>query len=486
MKRALENLLILICLGLLPLPLVAQAFTPLYTFSIPYEGGTNNDGDNPAAGMILSSNILYGTTELGGSSGNGTVFKLNPDGTGYTNLYSFTAGLGEFANSLPITNSDGARPRAELILSSNILYGTASQGGSFSDGAVFAISIDGLGFTNLHSFTVRSGSSSTNRDGAKPEAGLILSGITLYGTASSGGKSGSGTVFRLNTDGTHFTNLYSFKARSGPASTNSDGAGPGSKLTLSGKTLYGTANGGGRSGYGTVFRLDTDGTHFTNLYSFTGGNDGGNPAAGLLLSGSTLYGTAVVGGSGSGTVFRLDTNGKNFTNLYSFSNGSDGTNPGAGLVLLGRNLYGTAYGGGTWGNGSVFAVNTNGSSFTTLYSFTPYSGMGLQNNDGANPEAELILSGSILYGTAYEGGGGYHGTIFSLGLPQPQLTINYSGTNVILTWPTNSTDFILESTTNLVSTVIWKSVSTMPAVVYTNNAVTNGVTNAQIFYRLRQ
>ena len=206
------------------MPLAAQTFMTLYAFPIPYDSNTNNDGDNPAAGLILSSNILYGTTELGGSSGNGTVFKLNPDGTGYTNFYSFTAGSGEFGNSPPITNSDGARPRAELILSSNTLYGTASQGGRFSDGSVFAISIDGLGFTNLHSFTVRSGSSSTNSDGAKPEAGMTLSENTLFGTASSGGKSGSGTVFRLNTDGTHFTNLYSFKVRSGPSSTNSDGA----------------------------------------------------------------------------------------------------------------------------------------------------------------------------------------------------------------------------------------------------------------------
>ena len=137
-------------------------------------------------------------------------------------------------------------------------------------------------------------------------------------------------------------------------------------------------------------------------------------------------------------------------------------------------------------NGSVFAVNTNGSGFTSLYSFTAYSGLGSQNNDGASPEAELILSGSTLYGTTDEGGDGYHGTTFSLGLPQPQLTINSSGTNIILTWPTNATDFILESTTNLLLPTVWKSVSPMPVVVYTNNAVTNGMTNAQIFYRLSQ
>jgi uncharacterized repeat protein (TIGR03803 family) len=454
-----------------------QIFTTLHSFALPYAGATNDDGDNSAAGLILSGNTLYGTAEFFGNSGSfasGTVFKLNTNGTGYTNLYNFTGG------------SDGAEPRAGLILSGNTLYGTAAGGGSSGNGTVFAVNTDGSGFTNLYSFTARSGSPFTNSDGAVPSAGMILSGNTLYGTAAGGGSWGNGAVFAVNTDGSGFTNLYSFTATPAyPNSTNSDGANPHAGLILSGNTLYGTATSGGSSGYGTVFALNTDGTNFTTLHSFTNGSDGAHPISGLTLSGNTLYGTAHIGGnSNAGTVFALNTDGTGFTNLYSFTGGSDGSNLDAGLILSGNILYGTAYGGGSWGNGTVFALNTDGSGFTNLYSFTAFSGMGLQNSDGANPEAGLILSGNTLYGTTYEAGGGYHGTVFSLALPLPQLAISLSGTNVILTWPTNApgfdySRFTLQSTTNLFSTAIWSTVSGQ-------YAVTNPISSTQEFYRLIQ
>src|SRR5258706_166095 len=102
-------------------------------------------------------------------------------------------------------------------------------------------------FTNLHSFN--------GSDGADPGGELILSGKTLYGIALSGGSSGNGTVFAVNTNGTGFTNLYSFTASSPNSSgvnTNSDGIAP-SGLILSGNTLYGTA-GGGSSGTGTILK----------------------------------------------------------------------------------------------------------------------------------------------------------------------------------------------------------------------------------------
>src|SRR5260221_14692225 len=101
-------------------------------------------------------------------------------------------------------NSDGAYPNAGLILSGNTLYGTASQGGSYGWGTVFAVNTDGTGFTNLHRFTGGS-------DGAYPYAGLTNSGNALYGTASAGG-AGYGTGFNVNTDGARVTNLHRFTA----------------------------------------------------------------------------------------------------------------------------------------------------------------------------------------------------------------------------------------------------------------------------------
>jgi probable HAF family extracellular repeat protein/uncharacterized repeat protein (TIGR03803 family) len=384
-------------------------FTNLWDFT------NGSDGAYPQAGLILSGNTLYGTTGFGGSSGYGTVFSVNTDGTDFTNLHSFTF------------DSDGAYTQAGLILSGNTLYGTAVFGGSLGWGTVFSVQTNGTDFTNLHNFT-------DGTDGGHPLAGLILSGNTLYGTTDNGGSFGDGTVggsygdgtvFSVQTNGTDFTNLHSFTALAYNAGlnvyTNSDGANPQAGLILSGNTLYGTASVGGSSGWGTVFSVNTNGTDFTTLYSFTNGADGGFPLAGLILSGNTLYGTTEDNNiSGYGTVFSIQTNGTDFTNLHSFTalaynaglnvyTNSDGANPWSGLILSGNTLYGTAGEGGSSGAGTVFSVNTNGTDFTILFSFT-------RGSDGASPleGAGLILSGNTLYGTTDNGGSSDYGTVFAL------------------------------------------------------------------------
>jgi len=353
-------------------------------------------------------------------------------------------------------------------------------------------------FTTLHSFTATSTNSSgvyTNSDGANPAAVLITnaSGNTLYGTANVGGSSGNGLVFAVNADGTGFTNLHSFTALDPTYYTNRDGASPNGGLILSGNTLYGATYNGGTSGGGTVFAINTDGTGFTNLHSFPRSN-GANPNGGLILSGSTLYGTTYDGGgglgsSGCGTVFAVSTNGTGFTNLYSFTRcgfgNSDGANPHAGLVLSGSTLYGTAVLGGSFGSGdgTLFAVNTDGTGFTNLHNFG--------FSDGNYPSAGLVLSGNTLYGTATFGGSSaYYGTVFSLSF-RPQLTLTRSGTNVILSWPTNVagfdyTGYTLQSTTNMVSPAVWSSNSLAPVVISGQNTVTNPIAVAQKFYRLSQ
>jgi uncharacterized repeat protein (TIGR03803 family) len=255
----------------------------------------------PEGGLILSGNTLYGTAEEGGSSDNGTVFAVSTDGTGFTNLYSFSA------YDTNDNNYDGANPDDGLILSGNTLYGTAYEGGSSRDGTVFAVNTNGTGFTTLHIFSATD-TNGFNSDGSGP-AGLILSGNTLYGTTYYGGSSGDGTVFAVNTDGIGFTTLYSFSATNANG-FNSDGAGP-DGLILSGNTLFGTTYYGGGSGDGTVFSINTDGTGFTTLHSFSatdtnGFNSDGAGPSGLIIAGNTLYGTTYYGGSfGAGTVFFL-------------------------------------------------------------------------------------------------------------------------------------------------------------------------------------
>jgi len=477
MKSYIKNLFLVSALiagfNLIPAGrVIAQTLANLHSFN------GSGDGANPYAGLILSGNTLYGTAQNGGSAGVGTVFAVNTNGTGFTNLHTFTA----LSAPAPGTNGDGAYPRAGLILSGNTLYGTAFSGGSFGQGALFAINTDGTSFTNLHSFAAVS--NSTNAEGAGPLGGLILSGNTLYGTVANGGRSGGGAVFALNTDGTAFTNLHSLNY-------GSEGAVPRGTLILSGNTLYGTAQAAGSAGRGTVFKINTDGTGFTTVHSFTALSNstnaqGANPLGGLILSGNTLYGTAGYGGnSGKGTVFKVNTDGTGFTNLHSLTASTDGATPYAGLILSGNTLYGTTSAGGTSSNGTVFAVNTDGTDFTTLHGFTatpaPYS-----NLDGAISYAGLIASGNTLYGMAAFGGSSGYGSVFSLSLPSPppQLTIVRSGANVILTWPANAAGFTLQSTADLVLPGIWSTNSLAPVVINGQNTVTDPASSPRKFYRL--
>lgn len=464
MKMCIKNLSLLLMLtsglGLMPAGrATAQTFTVLHSFT------NSPDGRDPESSVVLSSNTLYGTTCNGGSSGNGTVFAVKTDGSHFTNLYAFSA-------LVHGTNSDGADPFAGLILQSNTLYGTTTEGGTGGNGTVFAVNINGTGFTNLHNFTAAN-PGIPNSDGAEPFGDLILSGNKLYGTANSGGSYGYGTVFAINTDGTDFTNLHSFNR-------TSDGAYLWAGLILSGNTLYGTANSGGSYAYGTVFAVCTNGTGFTNLHSFAS-SDGQNPRCDLILSGGVLYGTTESYNNSAvyGTVFAINTNGTGFTNLCS-SIGAGGPGSRAGLIISGNTLYGTTFNSGSVGGGTVFAINTDGTGLTNLINF------GYNDIRGAQPDAELILSSNILYGTATSGGNYDIGTVFSLSLPPPQLTINRSGANIILTWPTYAPEVTLQSTTNLTSPAAWTTVSPQPVVANAQNTVTNPISGQQQFYRLSQ
>ena len=147
-------------------------------------------------------------------------------------------------------------------------------------------------------------------------------------------------------------------------------------------------------------------------------------------------------------------------------------------------MYGTTWSGGASASGTIFAIKTNGTGFTNLYSFTGSA-------DGANPEDELILSGNTIYGTANGGGIGNNGTIFSLTFPSPQLSIFSVGTNVILTWPSgvpgfDYSSFALQSATNLMPPVAWSAVAPLPVLVNGLNTVTNPLAGTQQFYRLSQ
>jgi uncharacterized repeat protein (TIGR03803 family) len=429
------------------------------------------EGARPSTAPVISGNRLYGAT-LALDFDYGTIFAVNTDGTGFTNLHSFNG------------TTDGFEVDAPLCISGDVLYGTGRKGGTSGTGTVFKLHTDGSGFTVLHAFTPvvdNQGHLVANDDGASP-VGLVLSGDTLYGTATEGGNSDSGTIFAINTDGTSFRTLHKFNG--------TDGGVPMTALTVSGNRLYGSA--------GTVFAINADGTDFRVLHPF----DGQSPATTLVLSGNSLYGAAGFDYElGFGTIFTLNIDGTGFKILHSFTEGFTNSvdeypmsvGLGATSLILSRNsLYGTTAEGGRNGSGTVFRLNTDGSGFSSLHDFPLLSRPYSTNTEGAIPIG-LILSDSTLYGTTINGGlysgmfGKYtfgSGTLFSLSLP-PLLTITPTAANQVLTWPTNFTGYTLQTATNL-SAPVWTT--NLPAAVVVNGqyTVTNPISGTQQFFRLVQ
>lgn len=380
-----------------PSHLWAQAYRVLYSFP-----ANTADGYWPATGVVLDSNAMYGTTIIGGSGGKGTLYRMNMDGSGYVAIKNFT-------------NSDGAYPEAALLLSGGTLFGSTAGGGSDGNGAIFRLNTDGSGYTILKTFPAMTpANSGTNTDGAQPRGDLVTDGNTLYGTTFYGGTGGSGTIFRIDTNGSNFTVLKSFSAQSNL--TNSDGANPIAGLVLNGDTLYGCAVYGGVSSNGVIFKIQTNGSGFTVLKYFSGFTnspgvvlgtnfDGANPRAGLALNGGTLYGLTVNGGVYSnGTIYKLTTNGTGFRVLRNYS-GQDGAQPDNRLLIDGNLLYGATYG-GISNNGVVFQTDTNGSNYSVLQY--------LNSATGYYSYSALVVYSNQLVGTTYVGGAFNGGAIFAL------------------------------------------------------------------------
>ncbi|MGB7769714.1 MAG: choice-of-anchor tandem repeat GloVer-containing protein [Verrucomicrobiia bacterium] len=401
-------------------------YTNLHSFD-------STDGEYPQAGLVQGSDgYFYGTTYGGGTSGSyGTVFKIGTNGV-LTSLYTFNF-------------TDGDNPEAALVQGNDgNLYGTTTDGGTNNPplgyGTVFKSSTNGPP-TRLYSFGNIEDAYGVPLDGARPSAPLMqASDGNFYGTTPYGGTNEipAGTVFRIGTNGT-FTNLYYFTG-------GSDGDAPEAGLVQGPNGyLYGTTYGGNNDPYGNIFKISTNGVQ-NNLYTFTGGADGANPYAGLVLgSDGNFYGTTTSGGTyTNGTVFRIGTNG-GLTNLYSFTGGIDGATPYAGLVQgSDGNFYGTTVSGGTYTNGTVFRISTNGV-LTNLYSFST-------GHDGRKPYGGLVQGrdGSF-YGTTLQGGTNGYGTVFRLTVVPgpPQLTITYAGPDsVVVSWP-DTAGYTLQTNSNL-------------------------------------
>ena len=393
----------ILLIALATLSLQAQTFTVIHTF-------TGAEGGNPAAGLTIDRvGNLYGTAEYGGGHACliaqcGSVFKLAHVGSGWvvSVLHAFQGG------------ADGQFPQARVSFGpAGTLYGTTAVGDNgivfnLRPPATFCHSVS-CPWTKSALFLFPYGSNNT---------GYLLSGDltfdaagNIYGTTVYGGlplncsQHGCGVIYQLTHSGETWTEniLYEFTGIN-------DGGNPASGVIFDqAGNLYGTAPIGRDNGrFGVVYQLSHSGSGWTQtvLYSFRDAEDGGGPYGGLIFDAvGNFYGTSVYGGSGGGgTVFELSPSGGSWNfNLLSSLSGDPQNNSGPRGNLVRDsvgNLYGTTLYEGAYGYGNVFKLtpSSGGWTYTSLHDFTGGS-------DGAYPYDGLVSDGNgHLYGTTYFGG----------------------------------------------------------------------------------
>ncbi len=310
------------------------------------------DGANPVSALVLGPDgNFYGTTPFGGAEcpipltfGCGTVFTITSSGQ-LTTLYAFCLGQKSCI--------DGAVPSAPLLLASDgNFYGTTSEGGQYDSGTVFRMTPAGT-LTTLYSFCARSGCP----DGAYPRAALLESGGLFYGTTSSYGAKGSsagGTIFSITSAG-NLTTLHKFVSGgmlAVPLTLASNG-------TLDGASEYGGDKKYCADGCGTVFSITSSTGSFATLHRFCTTTDscpdGRYPYTTLIqATDGNLYGTTTIGGyDDSGTIFRVTPSGA-FATVYQLNYEDGGTSEGGMIQATDGNFYGTTLSGGTSLVGTVF------------------------------------------------------------------------------------------------------------------------------------
>jgi uncharacterized repeat protein (TIGR03803 family) len=331
------------------------------------------NGLNPNNGsLIYDGTYLYGMTPTDGQTGNGTIFKIMPDGTGFDTILNFNG-------------KNGANPYGSLFYDGIFLYGLANTGGSHGYGNVFKIKPDGTNFDTLLNFD--------GNNGRLPNGALISDNTYLYGVTED-------NVFKIKFNGTGYVNILDFYSKN-----LSYGNGP---LFYDGTYLYGTTQLGGANNIdGIIYRTKPNGTSYKTLLDCTPFVTANNPTSSLISDGNFLYGMASGGINNLGVVFKIKPDGTNYTNLLNFDS-IQGSYPYGSLILTAGYLFGMTDNGGINNAGVIFRIKPNGSDYTKLYDF--------DSINGSNPRGSLISDGNYLYGITSTGGANNAGTIFRIGI----------------------------------------------------------------------
>jgi uncharacterized repeat protein (TIGR03803 family) len=324
---------------------------------------------------------LWGMTPECGMYSGGTIFKINDDGTGFTNVFHF---------STPA----GYAPQGNLILASDgKLYGTCLYGGAFGSCTIFSYDpVTGI-YNDVHSFNPLP-------DGDFPYSGLAEApnGV-LYGVTNTGGLHGFGTIYSFDPATGIYTNMYDFISTS-----------PYNTPIIYNNKLYGTIPGGGVNYKGAIFSFDLLSNTFADLYDFDNIN-GSGPVGILLNDNGVFYATAGGGNNNAGVIYSFNPSTNVFQKLFDLDVGT-GAIPKAGLMKAGNGkLYGTAEFGGANTVGAIFSFDPVNNSYTDVYDFVPSTGYGCIANLIQAPNGKLYGTNEL--GCAAGGGSFCSGVVFS-------------------------------------------------------------------------
>lgn len=282
-----------------------NGYSVLYNFTDGEDNGMGNEPHHDA--MLYYNNALYGAALYGGSGNNGVIFKINTDGSGYSPVHIFKAGV-----------DDGAHPHSGVLAVNNVFYGATAEGGKDGRGVIYKMNPDGSDFSVLYSFI--------KSTGHNPHCRLTLGsdGHTLYGTTKTGGGDGEGVVYGFDLTSSKYTVLHTFQKNKDNGYTTEHGF-----ITRSNNRLFGMTHYGGANDKGIIYSLNEDSSDFKIIHSFgSGEKDGESPYGSLQLSNGFLYGTTQAGGKdGRGTIFRIDTSGKKYEAILLFDKPTTGEYP---------------------------------------------------------------------------------------------------------------------------------------------------------------
>jgi uncharacterized repeat protein (TIGR03803 family) len=434
-KLLVTGMLTVLTVALAP-PGFGQGYELLYSFDF-------TNGAYPSSFILGRDGNFYGTTSDGGEHWYGTVFRLSPGGELVT-LCSFDA-------------SDGVSPGALVEGTDGNFYGSAPHGGAHDGGTIFRCTPEGR-LTRLLSFP---------NVGGEGVYDPLVEGTdgAFYGTTWAGGSNFLGGIVRITTNGV-MTTIASFD--------RTNGSRPLGCLTPDGDgNYYGTANQGASNGYGSVFRVTPAG-EITTVHSFTAAD--GSPAPGLTRR---RDGTFLGASSGpyplvGGFLYSVTPLGES-VNLVQF--GGLKTPVSRFAEDAAGNLYGTTTAPDGYGMGTLFKLTPDGE-LSTLVTFS--------GANGAYPYTGLVSTqDGSLYGVTQQGGVNGYGVVFRLSLP-PFLNVQRSGGTVILSWPTNSTGFTLQTATNVARGTPWAEVTNVPGVAGANFVVSDTMVPPTRFYRLEK